>query len=396
MILALGTAATLAACAQPGAPPGGPPDPAPPRLIGVSPDSGALNARPDRVVFRFDEVIDERSGGSLDRLFLISPVDGEVDVDWRRRELAIRPTRGRWRPNTVYTVTMLPGLRDLRGNILPEGTSLVFSTGPLIPDTEITGVAFDWTAGRVLPAAFVEAIARPDSTIYLTRADSSGRFAFRHLWPGIYTLRAFGDANQNRTPDLREPWDSVQVSLTDTLSAELYAFVHDSIGPGIANVAVTDSLTLRVTLDRALDVAQQLAPSLITVLRADSVPVPVAEVLTVAAWTERERARRDTGGVQRADSARPPLPPAARRDTTGRPPPPQLGRPVPVTDLIVRLAQPLVPDTPYRLRTEGLRNLNGAERSAERAFRTPAPRPAADSVPPPAVPPPAAASAAPR
>ena len=395
LILALATGAALGACAQPGAPPGGPPDPAPPTLIGVSPDSGTLNARPDRVVFQFDEVIDERSGGSLDRLFLISPVDGEVDVDWRRRELAIRPTRGRWRPNTVYTVTMLPGIRDLRGNILSEGTSLVFSTGPIIPETEITGVAFDWAAGRVLPIAFVEAIARPDSTIYLTRADSSGRFTFRHLWPGIYTLRAFGDANQNRTSDAREPWDSVQVSLTDTLSAELYAFVHDSVGPGITNVAVADSLTLRITLDRPLDVAQQLAPSLVTVLGPDSVAVPVAEVLTAAAWTERERARRDTGGVQRADSAARPVPPTARRDTT-RPPPPQLGRPIPVTEIVVRLAQPLVPDTPYRLRTEGLRNLIGVERSAERAFRTQPVRARADSVPPPAVPPPSAPPAAPR
>ena len=397
LIVAIGAIGALAACAQPGAPPGGPPDPAPPRLIGVTPDSGAINARPDRVVFQFDEVVDERSGGaSLSRLFLISPVDGEVDVDWRRRALAIRPTRGRWRPNTVYTVTMLPGLRDLRGNTLSEGTSLVFSTGPIIPETEITGVAFDWPAGRVLPAAFVEAIARPDSTIYLTRADSSGRFTFRHLWPGIYTLRAFGDANQNRTADPRESWDSVQVSLTDTVRAELYAFVHDSVGPGIANIVVADSITVRVTLDRPLDTAQELEPSRFAVLAPDSTPVPVAEVLTAAAWTARERARTDSAAAaaaaQRADTLprRPAPSPAARADTGQRAAPPQLSRPVPVTEIVLRLAQPLSPDTPYRLRTAGLRNLIGIERDVERTFRTPAVRAPADSVPrvPPPTPPP--------
>ena len=389
VVAASAAASLLIGCAQPGAPPGGPPDPTPPRLVAVTPDSGAINVRPDRVIFEFDDVIDERSGGaSLARLFLISPVDGEVDVDWRRRALAIRPTRGRWRPNTVYTITMLPGLRDLRGNMLAEGTSLVFSTGPIIPQTELTGVAFDWPAGRVLPTALVEAIARPDSTIYLARADSSGRFTFRHLWPGIYTIRAFNDANQNRTADPREAWDSVQVSLTDTLRTELYAFVHDSVGPGISNVTVVDSSTIRVTLDRPLDIAQPLGPSQFSVLGADSARIPVLEVLTSTQWTERQRARADTAGAQRADpSARPPAPSArvdsaARRSST-----PQLARPVPPIEVVLMLGSPLTPDTPYEVQTHGLRNLIGIERDARRTFRTAAPRASPPAGAPPPVPP---------
>ena len=387
--LAGAAASALAGCAQPGAPPGGPPDPTPPQLIAVTPDSGATNVRPDRVIFQFDDVIDERSsGGSLSRLFLISPVDGEVDVDWRRRALAIRPAKGRWRPNTVYTITMLPGLRDLRGNMLGEGTSLVFSTGPIIPETELTGVAFDWPAGRVLPAAFVEAIARPDSTIYLTRADSSGRFVFRHLWPGIYSVRAFNDANQNRTADPREAWDSVQVSLTDTLRTELYAFVHDSVGPGISNITVVDSTTIRVTLDRPLDLAQSLGPAQFTVLGPDSVQIPVTDVLTTAQWTERQRARTDTGGAQLPDSARPPALPA-RADTAARGAgaAPQLARPVPPTEVVLLLGRPLLPDTSYELETRALRNLIGIERDARRTFRTAAPRARPGTGAPPPIPP---------
>ena len=44
-------------CAQQGPPPGGPPDPTPPVIVRVSPDSGAVNVRPDEVEFRFDEVV---------------------------------------------------------------------------------------------------------------------------------------------------------------------------------------------------------------------------------------------------------------------------------------------------------------------------------------------------
>ena len=67
-----------------GSPPGGPQRTTPPELKSVTPDSGAVNVRPDAVVFEFDEVVNERSGGSgrLDALFLISPQVGAPRVTW--------------------------------------------------------------------------------------------------------------------------------------------------------------------------------------------------------------------------------------------------------------------------------------------------------------------------
>src|SRR5215207_8511048 len=104
-------------CASQGAPPGGAPDSTPPEVLHITPDTGAVNVKPARVVFRFDEVVSERPQGatSLRDLFIISPRQGEPDVDWRRDAITVRARRG-WRANTVYTVTMLPGLTDLRGN----------------------------------------------------------------------------------------------------------------------------------------------------------------------------------------------------------------------------------------------------------------------------------------
>ena len=74
----------LAACAQPAPPPGGPPDPDPPRLVGVTPDSGAVG----------DAVGDEAAalvllaGGATLAVPLAGLVDLEKECAKLRGELA--------------------------------------------------------------------------------------------------------------------------------------------------------------------------------------------------------------------------------------------------------------------------------------------------------------------
>ncbi|MDQ3697958.1 MAG: Ig-like domain-containing protein, partial [Gemmatimonadota bacterium] len=271
-----GAIAFVAGCASPGLPPGGPDDRAAPALVGLSPDSGAVNVPRNRTaVFQFDEVVAERpqGGATLADLVLVSPETGAPRVSWRRSAIAVR-ARGDWRPNTVYTVTLLPGVADLRGNVVRERSEIIFSTGGTIPDTRIDGVVFDWVPGRPAAAARVEAIA-PDSTTFVTVADSSGRFTLQHLPPSRYTVRAFVDANRNRVLDGREIWDSASVTLADTARAELYAFAHDTIGPRVTTVEVRDSITLRVSFDRAIDPGQSIDTSLFALTAQDSTRVPI-------------------------------------------------------------------------------------------------------------------------
>lgn len=425
--------AAASGCASPGVPPGGPEDAAPPRLVRLVPDTGARGVRPPAALFEFDEVVSERPNGvtSLDRLFIVSPRDGEPRVDWRRDVIAVRPRRA-WRANTVYTITMLPGLVDLRGNVRKEGVTLVFSTGGDLPATRLDGVAFDWPAGR--PArAYVEAISRPDSVVFVTVGDSTGRFSFRHLQPGRYTVRAFLDANLNRALDERELWDSAAVTIADSGTVELLTFVHDTIGPAAQTVVVQDSATLRIGFDRPLHPESSLAVNSFEIRRADSTRVPVVEVIGARAF-ERERARRDSvradsaaradsisRAAARADSARParvlprpmpgvpgravplPMPPApsprlkdtvaVSSDTVRRPLVPS--RPSPESEIVVRLGAPLEPGSRYTLTVRDARGLLGATRTTERSFavapravRTdsaslPLPIPPADSARPP-------------
>lgn len=386
-------------CAQVGAPPGGPEDRNPPRLLRISPDTNAVNVRPRDVELRFDEVINERparGGQDLEALFLISPRRGRVDVRWRRSRLEIRPRRG-WQANTTYTITQLPGVTDLRGNVDTTTYKYVFSTGPTRAPGVIRGQVFDWPAGRAAPRAFIEAIHLPDSLTYAEYADSLGRFTVQYLPPGEYLLRATIDANTNRVLDRRELFDSATVTVADTVVREMLAFVHDSVGTGIAEVAVRDSVTLRVTFDRPLQPSVAVAAEQFSLKAADSSTVPITSVLLGTAFERAEadsaRAKAVQDSVRRAevaDSVRranpqppppaavpPRRPPPAARDTT--PPPPKPSAPIPETYAVVRIGTPLQPATAYRLKADSLRSLMGIARTSERVFTTPRARAPADT-----------------
>jgi hypothetical protein len=374
--------------------------------VSVRPDSNARNVRAGAVSFQFDEVVSERPQGAqtLSAAFLISPRDGEPNVSWRRTRVDVRPRRG-FRPNTTYTVQLLPGMTDLDGNADSAGRTIVFSTGPNLASGRISGVVFDWLAERAAPRAYVEAIALPDSTRYVTSGDSSGRFIVAHVPPGRYLLRATIDQNRNRQVEPRELFDTATVTLTDSLSREMLAFVHDTIGPTISQVAVRDSATLRVTFDRALDTALVIAPRLFALtsvaaqdpLRA-TIPIDSAfggrafdrraeDSIRTRAIEDSVRQRARADSIRRADSARlgpqprraqPAVPLPASADTARRTPLRPSRRP-PETDVVLKLGQPLLPGAQYRLRSIDVRSLLGATRSYERTFTTPRARQRADT-----------------
>ncbi|MFN2564783.1 MAG: Ig-like domain-containing protein [Gemmatimonadaceae bacterium] len=387
------------ACASMQAPPGGPEDAKPPELVAVAPESGAVNFRGRAVEFRFDEVIDDRRTGAqaLGALVLISPREGQPRVSWRRKALAVRPRAG-WRPNTSYAVTLLPGVADLRGNATTEARTLVLSTGRAIAQLALRGRVFDWMAERPAPRAWVEAISRPDSVVYVTVADSGGGFILGPVPPGTYTVRAFIDQNNNRALDRAEAWDSVtaQPPRPGVVTAlELRAAQRDTVPPRISGLSPTDSVTLAVEFDRPLDPAQTITPTLFAVARADSTPVAVRQAMWRRVFereeeirrarqdsaridTARVRARPDTArgrarpDTARADTARaaPARPRVLRAGLEGEPKP---AVPAPPIHVILRLAAPLAPGASYRVTSTGVRNLLGRAGTTTRVIQIPRP-----------------------
>ena len=365
-------------CAGASPPPGGPEDRVPPQLLRVTPDTNAVNVTAKNVTFQFDETINDRGSGAqeLSRRFLISPSDGSVSVSWHRSRIDVRPREG-FRPNTAYSVSLLPGLSDLRGNTLKSGATVVFSTGPTIPSGAVTGTVFDWAAERPAPLTLVQA-ETPDSTLYLAQSDSLGDFAVKPLPPGRYLVRAIIDANGNRALDRNEAFDTLTVTVPLAAPIELRTALRDTLAPRIGAVNATDSMTLRVPFDRPLDPQQTFELSSFQLLSADSLVVPLARILTPAQENERSRVRQQAAAdsMRRADSLAgkvlppPPRPPVTTPTRVRKP-----SVPAPITVLLLETEKPLTPNATYRLIVGGLRGINGRSAVSERTFTTPKPPP---------------------
>jgi hypothetical protein len=376
-------ASTAIACASMQAPPGGPEDRAPAELERIVPESGSVNFNRRVAEFHFDEVISDRGTGAaaLGQLVLVSPREGAPRVSYRRDAVAVRPRSG-WRPNTTYTVTLLPGVTDLRGNATRGSRTTVFSTGNALASFALRGRIFDWMTERPAAGAWVEATSHADSAVYVAVADSSGLFTVGPLAAGAYTVKGYLDQNTNRALDRNEAWDSVVTRTTQAgveTSLELLAALRDTIPPRITGVSPMDSVTLSVEFDRGLDPGQAITPSLFAVLRSDSTAIPVREALARRDFDSTEAARRTQRDSAQADTARGqrPVPPPPRAVRTGREAAQRPSRPPPITQVVLRLGAPLVPGSSYRVTANGVRNLVGRPGTMSRVVQIP--RPAADT-----------------
>ena len=371
-----------------------------------------VGAKNKDLEIKFNEVISETPKGGIDlkSLVFISPRAKNESVDWHRDRITIHPSGG-WKPNTVYSVQISPGVQDLRNNPIDSSVTVVFSTGGPIPNTNITGVAFDWVAGRGARQALIEAlfIKGRDTTAYQVLTDTVGRFSLKHAPNGAYLVRAIIDRNNSRSLDPTEAFDTVRVSLAERVDLEFYAFPHDTVGLRIADVVASaaDSLrVLKVSFDKPLLPDQPLTNPQFVVKRADSSVVEVALVQTAfekqvadsvraknradsiaratADTTRAGRARADSmARVRRTDSlqaiaraaaearrlaAARGTRPAAPKDTT---PPPKMKRPLVTTDVYITLTTPLEAGGSYRISALGVRSLSGTTKSPARSFTAP-------------------------
>jgi hypothetical protein len=379
----------LVACASPGLPPGGPERHIPPVIVRTEPDTNAVNVRGKQFVIHFDEVIAERPGSaaSLNDLVLISPRNSAPEVDWHRSSLSIHPHKG-WLPNTAYTVTLLPGIADLRGNVRTTETVVSFSTGPTIPATSISGELFDWLSGLPVNTGMVEARPSTDTAlVYLTASDSVGHYRIHGLPAGQYQVRGYVDGNRNRALDPGEAFDTTRVYLKDSLDLELLAFTHDSTGPRLGTVAVEDTVTLRAIFDTPLDPRLKLDPTHFTLTASDSSRIAIVSVAPA-----RPDTTRATPNVQPLSQSVIPIPP--RRTAAAKLVLPKPTRPLLIRDVIIVVAKGLRPGASYKLTAINAIGPTGRTLSSDKTFAIPnlpksAPRDTARkpaSVPHPAVP----------
>ena len=117
----------LSGCAVPIPPRGGPVDEDPPTLVRSEPDDGEVNVSADRITFRFDEDLDERSvvqAVSITPEFEVAPT---INAVGDRIEIVFPEAL---RPNTTYIISLDNRLRDAHGVALKQPVTVAFGTGP--------------------------------------------------------------------------------------------------------------------------------------------------------------------------------------------------------------------------------------------------------------------------
>ncbi len=336
--------------------------------------------------------------GSLEQLVLISPDSGVPRVRWHRDRIAVRPHDG-WRPGVVYRVELAPGITDIapRSNARDTAAVITFTTGAPLPTRFLAGRAVDWTSRRFAPRALIEAALLPDSLVYRTVADSSGRFRIGPLPDGSYLVSVILDGNSNRRRDAREGWDSVRVAAGRDSVGEVWAFQRDTVPPRLAQNGATrhDSFSIALNMTQPVDPSLVIPGDSITVLLLpDSTRIPVVNAVPAAAYdsiygpidsTRRaiaaeakaraDSARADSAGAPPDSAAAAPTPPAERparperprnpgrpnragADTTERDEPKE-PHPVLGTRLLIRLNGVVAPGNRYQIEVRGIRAMSG-------------------------------------
>jgi hypothetical protein len=384
MLLAAGLL-TLLACARAYPPPGGDPDRLPPGLVSTTPAPlEVVRGFTGPVVFRFDERLSER--GFSEALVTVSPLDSTLRVQRARTEVRVSIDGG-WRPDRIYRVVLLPGIRDLFGNERTEPTEVVFSTGPPVPNTAIAGIVLDRLTNGPAQRVVVRAVRRGDEAAYTAIGDTAGFFSLRHLPMGVYDVVAFSDANRNRRRDAVEPMDTARATLgaeADTVTLVFKVLAPDTTPPRMTAATALDSLRVRVTFDDHFDPAVPQAGANVQVHELpDSVQVATRGRTVILPVFEEERraaqaaARADTAAAAAAaDPAAAPAP--APRPADAAPPPVHL----PSRELVVELSAPLPPGT-YTITLSGVVNISGLAGGGTARFEVRAPpEPPAEEPPP--------------
>jgi hypothetical protein len=391
----------LYACARMGPPAGGPVDQVPPKLLGSVPES--LGVYPDwdhDVEFRFDEVVSEGSSpsqglgtGDLEKLILLSPSRQVPVIHWKRDRITVRPREG-WRPNRVYRVELRPGLQDLRRNRTDTAKVLTFSTGGPLPSDTLRGRVIDWVQGRSAVGPLVELVLAPDSLVYRTVGDSSGRFSIGPLPRGRWIVFAAIDQNKNLQRERRENYDSVLVVEGVDLIPALWPIPRDSLGPRIGSFTPNDSVSATIGFSQPLDPLQRIDSAAVRfMLQKDSTPVPFRSLLPkpvddslqkiIAARADSLRAAADTTHRDTARGQRPPpVPPVGKLGAAGKAPEVKVdsvlkSRPALYDKLVLRVDSAFAPGTRYLIEISGVRSAAGVASLAKGTLVIPPAKPAA-------------------
>jgi len=228
-------------CARMAPPTGGPKDSLPPVLVKAIPKDSMLHMPLTglKIEMDFDEYIqlDNPSQALLVNPSLKSlPI---IESKYKTMTVKIKDTL---EPNTTYTLNFGNSVKDVdEGNILRNFTYL-FSTGGALDSGTLFGMVriaknnkVDSTLLVILHRHHDDSAVAKESPRYVARLDSLGRFWFRHIATGWYSIYALKDAGDKKYHDKSGLFafynDTVHVTAQPSASDSIFMYAYAELPP---------------------------------------------------------------------------------------------------------------------------------------------------------------------
>jgi hypothetical protein len=347
------------------------------------------------VEVRFAEPLSGTSG--LERRLVASPAF-RYRVDAGFSVIKIRPRDG-WRKGVVYYFQLPSGIADLLGNRTDEPIEIIFSTGPPVPDTRVSGTVTQRVdGGAVTDARILFFNVAGDSIPYTAVTERGGEFELNTLPPDDYWAFAFSDLNRDLLLQrLFEPYDSVRLQLDPAgVAALTFRIVEpDTTPPVLARVQAVEDSLLRLEFDDFLDPDQDLGVVIVSVREERTGRSQEVAGMRLEPGSARALGREGRGAARRgrvpaepADTTAAPADTvvggepevgeeAAAADTTATPADTTAGPgeapeepALPSTVLLVELVS-VLEEGMYRITVEGILNLRSLAGRADTTFAYP-------------------------
>jgi len=205
-IAGLLAAVLLFGCAQPGKLTGGDKDETPPRILGSSPQNGAVNFDGTSIRMEFDEYVD--IGGAAKALVVTPPFDQAPTFTLHNKEVTIE-WEGELLDSTTYVFNFGEGIADVNERNPLDSNLFVFSTGSYIDSFEVHGRVVDaFTLQPVKDVTVmlydnnIDSLPLTSLPRYFAKTDDQGKYAIGYLAAGKYEVFALETGNNGYTFDL--------------------------------------------------------------------------------------------------------------------------------------------------------------------------------------------------
>ena len=233
-LLTVAVGLLLMACANIGSPEGGPRDYTPPQVIKMSPESGSVNFKGQKVEIIFDEIINLKD---QQKKVVISPAPKTQPMIRTVGKKITVEFREPLEENTTYVIDFSNAIEDNNEGNQLDGYTFAFSTGDQIDTLAVSGIVLRAKDLEPMQHVIVGLHSNLDDTAFtclplerVSRTNDRGMFTIRNLKPGSYHLFALndvdGDYRMARTEDIAF-LDSIIVPSTSEYTSQDTVFTYD-------------------------------------------------------------------------------------------------------------------------------------------------------------------------